>query len=360
MISKVNHKTVSHCRQRSVSGIKERVRCEVITRLKPFSFEYAPKNFGNVKMRRIRWQEKEVKSSLFPDGSQCLKLLSSMNRSIVKHEEGLPLNAERKVVQVSNHLVGIDTFFCGKPASTTVAVNHGEAIESGTTLGRYENIFFGKFPSVGHICLFTEMGFISVKKINRAVMPQLFKLLQLPTLKLVELRRGFPLWTFSYTSKSCANALKKRRSVSSQAVFPVAACHCALAAKMLERLRSIACRMISSSSVPIIGLRPRPGRVLSPSIPSAWNRFTQLLTDTWCISSCSPILGELRPCAFNNTALHRILKACDVPLRNPFSSAACCTEVNSNFLILPMRREMSFMGITNFRAKHYNLNYFCE
>ena len=79
------------------------------------------------------------------------------------------------------------------------------------------------------------MGFISVIKVYGTFVPQPFKLLQLPKLVLVELRRWFALWTLPYTSKSCANALKKRLSVSSQAVFPVAASHCTLADNMLER-----------------------------------------------------------------------------------------------------------------------------
>ena len=189
------------------------------------------------------------------------------------------------------------------------------------------------------------MGFISVEKVNSGVIPQLFKPLQLPKLILVELRREFPLWTFPYTSKSCANALKKHLRVSSHAVLPVAASHCALADKTLERSLSITCRMISSSSVPIIGLRPRPGLVFRPSMPSVWKRFTQLLTDTWCISNCSPIFGELKPCAFRSTALHRIRKACEVPLRYPFSKAFYCFDVNSIFLILPMWRDWVYIWV---------------
>ena len=162
------------------------------------------------------------------------------------------------------------------------------------------------------------MGFIPVIKVYGAFAPQPFKLLQLPKLVSVELRRGFALWTFPYTSKSCANALKKRLSVSSQAVFPVAASHCALADNMLERSFSVTCRMTSPSCVPIIGLRPRPGLVASPLMPSASKRFTQLLTVVRFMSKRSPICGELKPCAFNSTALHRIRKACDEPLRYPF------------------------------------------
>ena len=203
------------------------------------------------------------------------------------------------------------------------------------------------------------MGFISVIKVYGTFAPQPFKLLQLPKLVLVELRRGFTLWALPYTSKSCANALKKRLSVSSQAVFPVAASHFALADNMLERSFSMACRMISSSCVPIIGLRPRPGRVPNPLMPSSSKRFTQLLTVVWCISKHPPIWGELKPCAFNSTALHRIRKACDEPLRYPSSNADCCIGFNLISLILPIWNVFSFMDITDFGHKYYHSNCFC-
>lgn len=336
MIFKVNHKTISHCSQRSVCSIKECVRTNVVTRLKPFPFEHSPKHLSDVQMWRIWWQEEKVQTSFFPQRTQGEQLFRPVNGGVVKHYDRLALDGEREAVKKVNHPVGIYAFVCSKPMCPAMPIHHGEAVEPCAALRRYIDILFGKFPAVGHIRLLTNMGFISIVEVYLTFMPQLFKLLQLPKFVLVELRRGFPLRAFPYTSKSCANALKKRLSVSSQAVFPVAASHCALAATTLERSFSMACRIISSSCVPMIGLRPRPGRVSSPVMPSDSNRFTQLLTDTWFISSCSPTLGELMPCAFKSTALHRIRKACDEPLRYPFSSEDFCAGVNSNFLILPI------------------------
>lgn len=238
-----------------------------------------------------------------------------------------------------------------------MAVNHGETVKPRSALGRDMNVFFGELPTAWHVCLLTNMGLISAIKVYGTFAPQPFKLLQLPKLVSVELRRGFALWTFPYTSKSCANALKKRLSVSSQAVFPVAASHCALADNMLERSFSMACRMISPSCVPIIGLRPRPGLVASPLMPSASKRFTQLLTVVRFMSKRSPICGELN-CAFNSTTLHRIRKACDEPLRYPFSNADRCIGVNFIPLILPIWSVFLFVGITEFGLKHYRSNYF--
>lgn len=348
MIFEVNNKSIPHSSQRPVGRIKERVRGKVIPWLQPFSLEHSPKNLGYVQMWGIWWQKENMQSSFLPQFAKCEQFLSPMYRSIVKYDDRLPVNAQRETVQEANHCISINAFRGCEPMHPAIAVNHGEAIESCATLGWNVNVLFGEFPSVWNVGILTEMGLVSVIKVYGAVVPQLFKLLQLPNLILVELRRGFPLRTFPYTSKSCANALKKRLRVSSQAVFPVAASHCALAVRTLDRSFSMACRMISSSCLPIIGLRPRPGRVSRPLRPSAKKRITQLLTETWCISNCSPICGELKPCAFNRTALQRIRNACEEPWRYPFSNAFCCIGVNSIFVILPIWIKVSYIDTTDF------------
>ena len=359
MIFEVNHQSVSHCRQRPIGGIKERVCGKIISRLKPFALEHTPKDFGYVKLRGIWREEEKMQPSSLPYVTKCEQSFSPVYRGVVKHDHGLSPDGHGEVVQKSDHCVGINAFPGCKPMGMTTPVNHGEAVEPCSPPGRYVNIFLGEFPAVWHVCFLTDMGFISVIKVYGTFVPQPFKLLQLPKLVLVELRRGFTLWALPYTSKSCANALKKRLSVSSQAVFPVAASHCALADNTLERSFSMACRMIPSSCVPIIGLRPRPGRVFSPLIPSSSKRLTQLLTVVWFISRRSPIWGELKPCDFNSTALHRIRKACDEPLRYPYSNADRCIGLNCISLILPIWNVCSFMSITDFGHKHYHLNYFC-
>ena len=152
----------------------------------------------------------------------------------------------------------------------------------------------------------------------------------------VQLRRGFSPWAFSYTLISCANADKKRLNVISLAFFPVACCHACLALLTLCLSCSIAKRTACSSEQSIIGLRPRPGRVCKPSIPSARKRFTHAFTDTKLISVCSPAFAEERPFPFRRTARQRIRKQWLVPLRNPFSNSAYCSGVNFNFFIFPI------------------------
>lgn len=342
MIFEVNRQSVPHSRQRPIGGVKERVRCKIVSWLKPFSLEHPPKDFCYVELRGIRRQKEKMQPSPLPYATECEQSFSPVYGCVVKHDYGLAPDGHGEVVKERDHGVGIDAPPSREPMGMATSVNHGEAVEPGSVLGRDVNVFLGEFPTVRNIRFLTNMGFVPIIKVYGTVVPQAFKLLQLTQLMLVELRRGFTLWAFPYTSKSCANALKKRLSVSSQAVFPVAASHCALAARTLERFFSMARRMISSSCVSIMGLRPRPGRVFKPLMPSASKRFTQLLTVAWFISKRSPIWEELSPCAFNCTALHRMRNACDGPLRNPSSNADCCIGLNFISLILPIWNVSSY------------------
>lgn len=201
MISKINPKTVTHCRQRPVGGIEQRVRSKIITRLQPFAFEQTPKYLGDVEMRRIRRKKEDMHPALLPQWPKLKQFSGSMDRGVVEHNHGFSLNCKREVIQITDYRICINAVFCCKPGCATSAVNHGEAIHTFTTLRWDINIFLGKFPSVWNIGFFKKMGFISVVKVNSAVIPQLFKLLQLPKLILVELRQVFPLWTYKETSE---------------------------------------------------------------------------------------------------------------------------------------------------------------
>lgn len=150
----------------------------------------------------------------------------------------------------------------------------------------------------------------------------------------IELRRGLPLGTFSYTSISRANADKKALNVLSHASFPDAFCHASLAFITRCLSCSIALQTASSSEQSIIGLRPRPRRVSKPVMPSVSKRFTHELTDIWVMSVCNPTSFEVKPCDFNRIARQRIRYAWLLPLRKPDSNCRRCLAVNSITLIL--------------------------
>lgn len=98
MICKVNYQSVTHSRQRSFGGIKVCVRSEIVAWLNPFSFEDTPKDFGNIKVRRIWRQKDNMQSSLFSQFVQCKQSFSPVFRSIVKDDNDFPCNSERNYI----------------------------------------------------------------------------------------------------------------------------------------------------------------------------------------------------------------------------------------------------------------------
>ena len=262
-MSKFNSQGIPDSRQCSIDGIKEIVATSIILRSDPFGFHYPPQGFSKVQMRRIRWKVKEKKSAFLPQHPQFLYLLVSMYACIVKHDEGVFLNGQGKGIEVFNDLVRVNAFSRGEPMIAVVPINHAEDVDP-LCLPRWNiHVFVTELPPVRHIAFGAYIR--------------------------IELRRGYSPWAFSYSLISCANADKKRLNVRLLASLPVAFCQASRALLTLCLSCSMALRTTSSSVQSMIGLRPRPGRVCRPLMPSCMKRFTQKLTDTCDISVCKPI-----------------------------------------------------------------------
>lgn len=332
-MGKVDIKFRPNCRQRPICGVEQRVCRDIIRRSEPFALKYAPQGFGNVQMRTIRRKEEEEQSSFFPYWSEFPEKLSTMNARVVKDDESIFLDAERKPVKEVRDFIGCDALTCGEAVIAVVAVNHAKNVETITSLRRDENILTAELPAVRHVSLSANMTFVSEIEVNESGFRLIFEFLQLLGLIRIELRRGFPLGTFSYTSISRANADKKALNVLSLASFPDACCHASLAFLTLCLSCSMAMRTASSSEQSIIGLRPRPGRVSSPVIPSDSKRFIHALTDISVISVCNPTSFEVNPCDFKRIARQRIRYAWLLPLRKPASNCRRCLSVSCITLI---------------------------
>ena len=242
-------------------------------------------------MRGIRRKIKEEKPALLPQIPQFLYLLVPMYARIVEHDERVSFYAQGKVIEVLNDLVRVNAFSRGESMIAVVPVYHAEDVDSLCLLGRDIHIFVTELPAVRHIAFGAYMTFIGIIEVYFAVSVQMFKFLQLLALIRIELRRGYSPWAFPYSLISCANADKKRLNVRSLASLPVAFCQASLALLTLW-----------------IGLRPRPGRVCRPLMPSAKKRFTQKLTDTCDISVCKPMALLEKPADLSSTARQRIRK----------------------------------------------------
>ena len=320
--------------QRPVGCVEEGVGGQVVLRTYPLALEYAPQRFRNVEMRRIRREIEEEKPSAFPNGSHLLHDAAAVDAGVVKHDDGVssPGSEGQPVEEVRQLLCGYAAAR-GEALIAVVPGRHAEYVEAGYLLGRDVDILVPELPAVGHVALRADMALVGIEEVYQAAFRLLFKFLQLPGLVLVELRRGFSPWAFPYTLISCANADKKRLNVDSLASLPLACCHASRALFTLCLSCSIARRTASSSEQSIIGLRPLPGRVSRPLMPSFLYLLNHLATVCCSISVLSPTFAADMPSAFRSTARQRILKQCFSPWRYPRSSSRRCNSLSSNRVV---------------------------
>ena len=331
----INKERRSDCGQRPVGGVEEGIGGLVVLRTNPFALEYAPQCLGDVEVRRIRREVEEEKPSVLPDRSQLLYEFASVDAGVVKHDDGVPFpRFEGQPVEKVRQLFGGYAAPRGEAFVSVVPCGHSEDVEACYLLGGDVDILSLELPSVGDIALGADMALVGIVEVYPSVISLSFKFLQLLGLVLVELRRGFSPWAFPYTLISCANADKKRLNVDSLASFPLACCHASRALSTLCRSCSIARRTASSSEQSIIGLRPLPGLVSRPLMPSVLYRFSHLFTVCCSISTLLPTFSADIPSAFSSTARHLIRKQCFSPRRYPFSSSRLCASVNSKRVVL--------------------------
>ena len=185
------------------------------------------------------------------------------------------------------------------------------------------NFFPNKLPAVRYIAFRAHMGFIPVvEQVNQVLLSESFQSSQPFYLIGIVFRMWLALAAFPYALVSSAKAFKKRRSVELLTRLPLAFSHSALAVCKRCRLAFTLLKMAASSlNRSIIGLRPRPGLVISPRMPSAWYRPTQLLTLIWHIFTMPATSLDLRPSALSRITWQRVRNAWLLPVLRPVSSS---------------------------------------
>lgn len=333
-MGKIDIEFRSKSSQSSIGCVKQGICGKIIHRSEPFALEDSPQCLRDIQMRTVWWEKEKVQASLFPCRSKCPHEFAPVHAGIVKHHECILADTHRQSVKKVCDFICRHVFRCGETIVSVVAVNHAEDIEPEASFRWNMYILSTELPAIRHITFRADVALVSVVEVNDTGNCLSFEFLQLLGLVRIELRRGFPLWTFPYTSISRANADKKALKVLSLASLPDACCQVSFAFFTLCLSFSMAIRTASSSEQSMIGLRPRPDRVSKPLTPSVSNRFTQELTDIWVISVCTPTSLEVRPLAFRSIARQRIRKAWLLPVRKPSSSCRRCGSVCCITLIL--------------------------
>jgi len=141
----------SYSCQYSVRSVKQGISGHIVHRSKPFTFEYSPKDFCDIQIRRIWWQEEKKQPSFFQNRSKFPYEFTSVYLDIIQYEESIFLYPERNSIKKICNLVGGDTFSRTESLIAVVTVYHAEYIQSERLLGRDKNILSSELPSIGHI-----------------------------------------------------------------------------------------------------------------------------------------------------------------------------------------------------------------
>lgn len=195
--------------QNSICRIKQRVCRDIIHGPEPFALEDSPQRLCDVKMRTV-WRKKEKEqAALLPYRTKFPHELAPVYACVVKHNKCVLVDAERKPVNKVRNLVGGHILGGRESLIPVIAVYHAENIEPQPSFGGDIYILTAKLPSVWHISLGADVALVSIIKVDETVFLLFYEFVQLLGLIRIELRRGFPLGTFSYTSISRAKADKK-------------------------------------------------------------------------------------------------------------------------------------------------------
>ena len=326
--TEMNHILTSDIGENILNSGEQTMFISVVMWLNPFAFQYSPKSFGNIEVRRIWRQIEYMETSFFPSFKTILDFAAFVDAGVVQYHNSLFGYTEREVFHKFYKSVGIDTFLGGEAVINTVAVYHAEDVEPSAFVYGNAKLFVFEFPRIWYIAFRANVAFVTIIQVNETRFPLMFKLLQEFLLVCVLLRRGFPFGRFSYTSKSCAREDKKFLKAPSLICLPVASIQASLALETLWRCCLMASLTASLSSlVLIMRLRPVPGLFLRPSIPSLRNRLTQCITRWYVCPARSPAAALLKPSALPNTIRHRIRNEWLAPFRYPFSKEFLCSSV---------------------------------
>lgn len=311
----------SQCRQPSVCSIEEPVLLQVILWVEPLFLELPPDGFGDVQMRRVWWQVSDEQSPFFPKVHSFDNATRLMHAGIVQNQDGFLFYIERKFFQELNDNISIDTTFRHYTHILALPVDESQYVDFIGPIYGNMYLFSGELPAIRHISLGTDMGFISVIEVYFSSLTQLFKLRNHLHLMEIIFRVGLPFGTGSYPFISSVSTFKKRCKVLSLMDLPRLASHSALATCTRWRCDLTASSKLSLSSMLKIGLRPCPGLLRKPEMPSDLKRETQWLTLIWLILVIKPTSLELRPSAFSKITWQRVRKQWLSPCCKPSSKA---------------------------------------
>ena len=327
----------THISQASVNSVRQHIPIQIIRRVKPFLLEFSPKRLGDIQMRRVWRQEKQIQSSLLPVRNSFPHSLRFVYSGIIQYKKRRLFYFKREFIRKINDKFRVNVFPCNAVPTFTVSVYKAKTIKFVGLFTKKTNIFLRELPAVGDVSLAACVRFISVVKVYFTLATQALKFAELFKLKPVMFRIRFAFGTSSYPFISSAKLFKKALKVFAHTFFPLTASHSALAVRIRCRLALMAVRIASLSSLSLMtGLRPRPGLVCKPQIPSRLYRANQLLTLISHIPVMAETSLEVRPSNLSRMLWQRMRKQWLLPALKPSDNALCCSSVRAGLFTRPI------------------------
>jgi hypothetical protein len=255
------------------------------------------------------------------------------------------MNHKRQVFQLLHHKLSIDRVATRRPMTLISSTDQPPTIDLIAFLGQHTNPLTSKLPAIGNIAFTTHLAFVSIEQIDFVCLRQLLHNSQPLKSILVERWTRLPFYWLANPFVSSriggpTTTFKKRRKASRPIDLPCWFSHWALAVWSFWRLALIKSRALCCScSVKINALRPRPGLVSKPWMPSALYRQSQLLTLISHILTIPATSLEWRPSALSRTNWQRLRTAWLWSLRNRLSNSAFAFSSSSGVLTRPIRRK---------------------
>lgn len=199
----------THISQASVNSVRQHIPIQIIRRVKPFLLEFSPKRLGDIQMRRVWRQEKQIQSSLLPVRNSFPHSLRFVYSGIIQYKKRRLFYFKREFIRKINDKFRVNVFPCNAVPTFTVSVYKAKTIKFVGLFTKKTNIFLRELPAVGDVSLAAYVRFISVVKVYFTLATQALKFAELFKLKPVMFRIRFAFGTSSYPFISSAKLFKK-------------------------------------------------------------------------------------------------------------------------------------------------------
>ena len=105
----------AHIMQATVESISQIIGCGIILRIEPPALQMPPQRFGNVQMRGIRGQKKQMQTPLLPYRPPFPYHPCPVHTRIIQDRHGRQLNVEGKQIQLPGDKFSVDLLACACP-----------------------------------------------------------------------------------------------------------------------------------------------------------------------------------------------------------------------------------------------------